>query len=574
MTVCSPSASTLPSFDRSTVSLRSRILFILLLAAVPGMVVAVFLTIQQLREETRQIERSVTQLAAIGAAEHQSVIASARVLLKSVAESQQLDTIKDADCQTYLEGWSDQFGYFTSLTLFDTSGRLVCTNVNGELPFSAGEQSWFTEARSKATFVLSDYQIGRNGTPLLVAAVPVESRTESVIGIAALGISLDWLNFLAATVNLPDEATITVLGPDGNILSHHDGQSTGAERSETQPSDATRLQIHNIGSGTLRADDKSGVTRVYGFGPTKLGGVTVIVGLPQFVEYFNWSNALAETLISPIVVLLLALGAAAWASEALVVRHVRSLISTAGEIASGNLKARSDVDYEEHELGQLAEALDTMAEEIEQKQAELKDRSEDNLVIAQEMQHRIANTLTLVRIIATQSLKKSRSQEDFIEAFSQRLQALSVSNERLLQGDWKSAELEGLVLDTLKLQLDQPHRRVDLSGPPVELGPRSVLAITLSIHELCTNSIKYGALSRPNGRIALRWHIEDRAQERWLSIRWQEMGGPIAVMPNREGFGSRLMKSMVEGNLQGRLDRIFAREGLTCVIAFPVANTV
>lgn len=572
-----PSLSAIPIVDHPNIGLRSRMLIILMLAAIPGLVVAVFLTVHQLREETRQIEQSVTRLAKIGAAEHQSVIANARVILKSVVEAQRIADVadvKDADCQTYLSGWTEQLGYFTSLTLFDPSGRVACTNFNGELPYSAGSEGWFSRVRSAREFVLSDYQVGQNGTPLLVAALPIENDQRKLIGVVALGISLDWLDFLTATIDLPNDATISVLGPDGIILSHNDGTTNVSDPDLTRPSNDVRLQINDSKAGTLRGRDQSGVMRVYGFNPTSTGGVTVVVGLPQFMEYFEWSSALFETLLSPIAVLLMTLAAAAWASESLVVRHVRSLIATAGEIASGNLQARSEVDYNEHELGELAQVLDEMANEIEEQQAELRAKHDDNVLIAQEMQHRIGNTLTLARIIATQTLKHSASHEDFVETFGHRLQALSVSNQKLLQGNWTSAALDQVIVETLKIHLREPSSCVDLQGPKIELGPRAILAITLSVHELCTNSIKYGAFSTSRGQVSLHWSVEHKAAERWLTMTWQETGIPTRGAPTTKGFGSRLISSMIEGNLRGRVQRVFTANGLVCELSFPLGKKV
>jgi len=550
--------------------LRTRMLFILMLAAIPGMVVAVVLTVQQLREETHQIENNVQRLATLAAARHENVIANARVLLRAVLETRQANRVADSECQAFLKSWIKQFTYFTSLTLFDSVGRVVCKNIDGELPFAAGQQNWFEDAKSENTFVLSDYQIDQNGDPILVAALPVLNDEKVVIGVIALGISLDWLKFLAGTVALPPGATVTVLGPEGRRLTHYDGKTFSSKTPSTEPSESARNRIFSKKVGVLRLTDQSGATRVYGFKATRLGGIVVVVGLSQFVEYVEWGNALFATLLAPLAVLLLALIAAAWASEALVVRHVRSMITTAQEITAGNLQARSDVDYDEHELGQLAEAMDTMANEIEDQQEKLKEKSEVSSLVAREMQHRIGNALTLARVIAAQTLKTSKSDAEFIESYSARLQALSVSNQTLLEGDWKSADLEHLLVETLGIHLEQPSVRVGMQGPKVELGPKAVLAFTLAVHELCTNSLKYGALSGMRGRVSLDWDLEQRDGQSWLTLVWKETGGFAPDSSKSDGFGSRLMKSMIEGNLRGKLERAFEADGLWCSISVPL----
>ena len=550
------------------VSLRRRILLVLLLAGVPGIIVAVFLTVQKFAEETRQIETSVTRLAALGAAQHENVLTNASTLLEALVKPQRLETIGDADCTTYLKGWSDKLVHFSSLTLFDTTGQVVCTNISGELPYGAGESEWFANALQDQRFTVSDYQLGRNGTPLLIAALPVTTNKPEPIGVVALGISLNWLDYIAETIELPPEGSITVLGPDAEILTHNATQQD-AGGNAAPPSKATLQRIASEGNGTLRGEDASGMTRVYGFKSAASGGVVVVVGLPQFVEHSEWTGALIQTLVSPIIVLLLALGAAAWASEAFVVRHVRSLMTTADEIAAGNLDARSDVDYDEHELGQLAASLDIMADAIEESQNELEERSTASEVIAREMQHRIGNSLALVQAIAAQTVRHTKSDKEFIDTFNARLRALSVSNQLLLEDDWKSADLKDLLQTLLTVHGSEQSENFRFDGPSLPIDSRTTLAISLAVHELATNAAKYGALSQAGGQVAIRWSLSGEGDARELVLDWRETGGPRTKTPSQQGFGSQMMQLMIERKLGGRLERTFARGGLTCRIVLP-----
>jgi len=562
------SRNSFSSLAKQNVSLRSRMLFVLLLAAVPGMVVAVFLTLQKLTEETRQIETSVTRLAALGGAQHENVLNNASTLLETLTKSQQVENIEDVNCDTYLTGWSDKLVYFRSLTLLDRSGETLCSNLNGELPYMAGRREWFTRAIDEQRFMVSDYEVSQDGTPMLIAAMPVTSADAAPAGVIALGISLNWLDFIASNVDLPEGGSITVLGPDGEILTHN-GAGPGDGSDVPPPSKTALAMITSQANGTLRAADSSGKTHVYGFHKTDSGGVLVVVGLPQFLEYSEWTNAFLQTLVSPLVVLLLALGAAAWASEAFVVRHVRSLITTADDIAAGNLQARSDVDYDEHELGQLAAAMDTMAEAVEESQNQLQQKSAANEMIAREMQHRIGNALSLAKAIAAQTLRRSASNEEFIESFNARLRALAVSNQLLLKGDWKSADLRELLENILGAHVDKLGDHVQLDGPAMHIDSKTTLAMSLAVHELATNAVKYGSLSNPQGKVKLSWSVDGETGGRWLSLDWRETGGPRPQKPSREGFGSKMMKMMVEGKLGGRLESAYPAEGFRCRIAFP-----
>jgi len=545
-------------------------LIILALAGIPGILVAVFLTVQKFNEETEQIETGVARLASLGAAQHEIVLANAKILLEAVAKSQRQIGMTGADCQAGLKEWGERSPAFVALTLFGIDGNIICTDAQSELPYTIDGQTWFLDARKEQRFTLSDYSVARSGTPLLLAADAVLSRDEETVAIAVLAISLDWLDFIASDVDLPPEGTITAVGPEGQILTHR--AAGGGGDSALPPSDEALQSVLGNNEGTLRAQDRSGATRVYGYSKTKSGEVVVMVGLPRFVEYSEWRSALLHTLLAPIVILLLAMGAAAWASEALVVRHVRSLITTTDEITEGNLAARSEVDYEEHELGELAAAIDAMAESLEEHEHHLEQQIEETQLVAREMQHRIANSLTLAQSIAAHTARQSRSTEEFNKEFSARLQALSASNRLLADTRWSSADLRELLELILEPYASTEENNVDLHGPKVRLDPRTAVALSLSVHELATNAAKYGALSESGGRITLRWTFKDENGDKLMSLQWRESGGPRPTTGNDQGFGTRLLQMMIEGQLGGRVDADYRPDGLVCTLAFRLAE--
>ena len=551
-------------------TLRQRMLLVLAIAALPGIVVAVILTVHKFAEESEQIETSVVRLAKLGAAQHQAVITNGRTLVASVVRAGQPERIREADCSLYDPDWGDRLTFFTSMALFDEDGQVVCANTDGELPETVAGQAWFKTAKEEKRFALSDYTLGRTGEPLLIAGSPVVAADDSVIGVAAIGISLTWLDFMTGRIELPPEGTITALGPDGQILSHRGAN----DRDPAPPPSEYALQLMRMErSETLRATDSSGSTRLYGFEETEAGGVLIIVGLPQFVEYTEWGNALIDTLILPLSVLLLALAAAGWASEAFVTRHVRSLISTTDRIAGGELSARSQVDYDEHEIGELAAAMDGMAEAIESSHASLKQRLSDSELIAGEMRHRFANNLTLVQAIARQTSQHSRTTEEFYDDFSARLEALAASNHILAKQDWKGANLRELLHSVLAPHAPPDRSVFDLNGPDTQLDGRSAMALSMCVHELATNAVKFGALSKPGGTATIRWSITDQDSAHWLTLEWREAGGPEPGEPDDPGFGSKLLEIMIERTLGGKVSRAFEPGGLICELSFPLKRT-
>ncbi|WP_207539714.1 response regulator [Sabulicella rubraurantiaca] len=154
-----------------------------------------------------------------------------------------------------------------------------------------------------------------------------------------------------------------------------------------------------------------------------------------------------------------------------------------------------------------------------------------------ELNHRVKNTLATVMAIGQQTLRQSRDPERFAQSFSGRLLALSQAHSLLSEETWQGAELRDLLREQLALGAVE-EARVEAEGPPVRLEPQTALHAALILHELFTNAVKYGALSVPTGRIALRWE----AAEDQVVLRWTEGGGPPVHAPERRGFGSALIE--------------------------------
>lgn len=105
--------------------------------------------------------------------------------------------------------------------------------------------------------------------------------------------------------------------------------------------------------------------------------------------------------------------------------------------------------------------------------------------------------------------------------------------------------------------------RIAASGPTVMLTREAGTTLALCLHELTTNAIKYGALSRPEGRVAFGWSVTDD-EPRELSLTWRETGGPRVEEPSRAGYGTRYLRSALNG-LLGRSPVItFDPDGLRC----------
>lgn len=176
---------------------------------------------------------------------------------------------------------------------------------------------------------------------------------------------------------------------------------------------------------------------------------------------------------------------------------------------------------------------------------EIKRQTEEaQQLLNQELNHRMKNSFAMVQAIASQTLRGVADRGP-VEAFNQRLHALSAAHDVLLQGSWTEAKLGEIVAGVLGTFAERAA--FDIGGPDVNLGARATLALSMLLHELATNALKYGSLSAQNGRVTVDWHLERHEGEERLVLRWKEVGGPPAHEPDRKGFGSKLIRMGLVG---------------------------
>jgi len=180
-------------------------------------------------------------------------------------------------------------------------------------------------------------------------------------------------------------------------------------------------------------------------------------------------------------------------------------------------------------------------------------------MMAQEMGHRMKNMLATTQSIVNQSLRAEQSIERMRSTISERLAALSRSADVL-----RGREFETFGLREIVEQAVAPFNeagRIASDGPDLEVSHRSNTSLSLALHELATNAVKYGALSVPDGHVDIDWSVGGGD----FKFRWRESGGPTVVEPRRRGFGTKLIQ-MLGASLRGKADIEFRPEGLSFTV--------
>ncbi|MBD0274043.1 MAG: PAS domain S-box protein [Acetobacteraceae bacterium] len=191
--------------------------------------------------------------------------------------------------------------------------------------------------------------------------------------------------------------------------------------------------------------------------------------------------------------------------------------------------------------------------------------------LADEVNHRVNNTLAAVQSVTAQTLRVAPFAEEVRAALLGRPFALSRAHDLLARGYWAGAPLRDLAEAQLTPRQGENPERVEAVGPPVWLRPGAAVALGMALHELAANAAAHGALSVPGGRVRLDWSVEAAPGGDWLRLRWAERGGPtVPGPPARRGFGSRLIERGLAQELRAEARLLFEASGLRCEIDAPL----
>jgi two-component sensor histidine kinase len=204
---------------------------------------------------------------------------------------------------------------------------------------------------------------------------------------------------------------------------------------------------------------------------------------------------------------------------------------------------------------------------IDAEQRETADRLQK--LILEELHHRIKNTLATVSAIASQSLRTVTSIKHGQHAIESRLLALGRAHDLLLQAQWSSADLAHVVRGATAPYDSEGEGKFSIQGPDLRIVSGAVIALAMTLNELCTNATKFGALSWPTGRIEITWTLDDGNQR--LRLTWSEKGGPAVHAPSRQSFGTRLIETLGR-QLKGKVEMAYDLKGFVYALDVPLSS--
>lgn len=204
-----------------------------------------------------------------------------------------------------------------------------------------------------------------------------------------------------------------------------------------------------------------------------------------------------------------------------------------------------------------------------------KEAEERRKLISAELDHRVRNTLASIQSILRLTEHSAQTKEKFSRAVTGRVQAMARAHGHLTDSGWRGAGFRALIGDELRPYVDTTDPRVEIAGTDLLLKPAAAVSMALVVHELTTNAVKYGALSTPDGRLAIRWKTSEAEEApETLHFEWVECNGPRVRKPRRKGFGSRMLQRILEHEFGATVTLEFPPEGHRFTASFPLDKIV
>jgi PAS domain S-box-containing protein len=186
-----------------------------------------------------------------------------------------------------------------------------------------------------------------------------------------------------------------------------------------------------------------------------------------------------------------------------------------------------------------------------------------------ELNHRVKNLFAIVGALANQS-DGARSTDEYRQVLLGRMNALARAHDLLFESHWQGADMRSLAR-ALQPFAGEHTEAIEIEGVPVRLNARQALSVSLVLHEVATNALKYGSLSMSEGRVRLSWQVDHGDDGQHLRLVWQERGGPPVTAPLKKGFGTELIRRAFGFELGGTADLAFEPEGVRLEATFSLS---
>jgi len=375
--------------------LRSRLLLLVVLSALPAFGLVIYNGIEQRRLAEDGTRQDALRILRFAATTHERSVSETRQILVFMSRLWQVQNTEYEKCNTaFAELLQENRELYLNLGLTDTNGVVRASAIPSEISMDAGNRLWFCRALKKQRFSSGDYQIDpMMRRPSLCFGIPVK-RGNMILGVAYASLDLAWLNRLVARQNLPAGAVMFGIDHHGRVLARYPSEAGQIGEIYTNaPIVQTILRMKTDGSAESTGLDEG--KRLFVFQSLSAGGeeggrLFIALGVPTSIAYADAQRALWRSLRLLGLTVMLLLLLAWWGSEHFVLRQIRAVLDATRRFAAGDVQSRSGIPYTAGEVGQMAEAFDEMAERLTERTAERERTSEALRLLNEDLERRVS----------------------------------------------------------------------------------------------------------------------------------------------------------------------------------------
>lgn len=544
---------------RRALSLTQRLNLLVLAALAPALLLLIYTQVTQRASRMEEARQSAYRAGEQASLEMQRIMSGAQLLLEAIGNAPAVKTFDQALCAPFLAGVLARAPQFSAMGVYDANGQLRCRNIMATTAASARDLPSFQEAMASGRFTIGRYMKGETANEaFLPLAAPILDVDDKPTGAVIASLDLAWLNHIVKDRQFDESAALTVADRDGTIIARHPypERFVGTRIPETFLPLVTAER-----PGAMEVLSQDGTRRIIGYFPASVTPQSLYVSAG--VGYDKAMEPVREaTYQGGLIVLLGAISALILATASgrmLLTRPMEQITGTIEAWRKGDAQARTGMVASRSEIGQVGAAIDQFLDDLQAGKTQRAILEEQQALLNNELQHRVKNALATVSAVAGQTFKGPAQRADLVKYLA-RVRAIADAFDMLRRSEWQGGTLHEVVEKTLVMY---PPERRHVEGPELSVGPKATLALSLALHELATNSAKYGAFSVPSGVLRVTWSTDGST----LVLIWKEQDGPAVHSPEKAGFGTRMITTALAADLGASVELDYAEDGLECRIS-------
>lgn len=378
--------------------LRTRLVFLVLLAVAPGLLLAILTRVEQRRAGRERVEKEATRLAQLAAANEQALITATRQHLEALARFPEARGTNIPAFESFFASMRKVYTNYTDFGLIETNGTLVACSVRGRTGGNLAGRADFQRVLATREFSVGEYAVGTGATNgSLFCANPIFSGSNQLARVIYAALDLEVFNKVAAEAQLPKGAVIEILDRARHILARFPEPEKWIGRSVSDNSFTET--VFRQQEGTIEAKGLDNTKRLCAFTSVRAGrdpALVVIVGIPAELAYAETTQAVIRNLIILAIVALLALVAAWSYANSYILQPVNALVGATRRLAAGDLSARAGPLENAGEFSQLTAAFDEMAASLQRQRAEIAKSEKEIRALNANLEQRVVERTRLL----------------------------------------------------------------------------------------------------------------------------------------------------------------------------------